>query len=303
MTPKFQTGDTLLGSWMTDVERGEPPVRFALAQPFDRLDLRPGRLLLFGGAPGHGKTAAILQTVVDLLRLNPSARVLVANVEMTPTLLLERAVSRLSGVPLTPIADRTLKPEQLECVRIGVQALEQVADRLAFLSAPYSLVHLAAAADAFGAHVLVVDYVQRFAAGDGSKTGREELEEAATVLRRFCDQGACVLAVSAVARQKGVIGSTYAGLGLASFRGSSELEFGADGAYLLNRPDDGNLVAFVCAKNRHGPLETIVTEFDAKVQTFRMPPSGLAGFDDAQPAPPRKGKGRSSSKGENTCAT
>lgn len=304
MTPTFTTGAALLGSWLTDVEKGEPTIRFALAEPFAGLDLRPGRLILFGGAPGHGKTAALMQMVVDLLRLNPTGRVLIANVEMTPTLLLERAVSRLSGVPLSVITDRTLTPEQLGRVRAAVGALEPLAGRLAFLAAPYSLEHLAAAGDAFEANALVVDYVQRFAVGDGTKSGREALETAATVLRGFCDHGACVLVASAVSRQKGNAGSTYAGLGLASFRGSSELEFGCDAAYLLVRKDDSDAITFECAKNRFGAVADVPTVFDATVQTFRGAPSGLAAFDAVRPAKaPKPRRGANQSEGGQPCVT
>src|SRR3954468_3372241 len=193
MKPTFSTGADLLGGWFADVERGEPPVRFRLPDPFSALDVRPGRLALFGGAPGGGKTAALLQVGMDLLRSNDNARLLVANVEMVPALLVERITSRLSGVPLTAIADRTLTADQLGRVRAAVAALAPVAGRLAFLHAPFALEHVAAAGTAFGADVLVLDYVQRFTAGDGTGDKREQLEAAATVLRRFCDAGAAVL--------------------------------------------------------------------------------------------------------------
>jgi hypothetical protein len=101
MTATYITVADLVGSWLSDVERGDPPVRYTLAPPFDALDVRPGRLILFGGAPGSGKTAALMQIGIDLLRLNPAARLLVANVEMVPALLVERIVSRLSAVSLT----------------------------------------------------------------------------------------------------------------------------------------------------------------------------------------------------------
>jgi hypothetical protein len=44
------------------------------------------------------------------------------------------------------------------------------------------------------------------------------------VLRGFADAGAAVLVASAVSRQMSNHGSSYTGLNLASFRGSSELE-------------------------------------------------------------------------------
>jgi replicative DNA helicase len=283
MTPSFTTAADLFGTWYSDVEHGEPPVRFVLPAPFGSLDVRPGRLLLIGGPPGVGKTAALLQVGIDLLRLNPTARLLVANVEMVPTLLVERIVSRLSSVPLTAIADRALTADQLNRVKTAVATLAPVADRLAFLHPPFALEHVAAAGTAFGANVLMLDYIQRFTVGTPSKDKREQLETAATVLRRFCDAGAVVFAASAVARQKHAGGSTYRGLNLASFRGSSELEYGADAAYLLES-DGGGVVRFRCEKNRYGAVADIHTAFDPITQKFTPAPAGLEAFDAATPA-------------------
>jgi replicative DNA helicase len=289
MKPTFTTGADLLGSWLADVGRGEPPTRYALPEPFAALDVRPGRLILLGGAPGSGKTAAILQVGIDLLRQNESARLLVANVEMAPALLVERVASRLSGVPLTAIMGRALSADQLGRVRAAVEAIKPIAGRLAFLHDPFALEHVAAAGTAFGANVLALDYLQRFTVGDGRGEKREQLETAAAVLRRFCDAGAAVLAASAVARQKGRRGSTYAGLGLASFRGSSELEYGTDSAYLFV-PDGAGGIALQCEKDRYGPVADILTAFDPATQTFTPAPSGLEAFDAATPAAPRASK-------------
>ena len=288
MTPNFTTGADLFGAWLADVERGTPPVRFALESPFACLDVRPGRMILFGGAPGSGKTAALMQVAIDLLRLNPAARLLVANVEMSPTLLLERVASRLAAVPLTAIMNRTMTADELDRVRAAVASLGAVAGRLAFLNAPYSLEHVAAAGTAFEANVIVLDYIQRFAAGDGSKSQREQLEAAVSTLRTFCNAGAAVIVAAAVTRQKDAGGSSYKGLGLASFRGSSELEFGCDAAYVLD-PDAGT-VNFRCEKDRFGAVEGVLTDFDAAVQTFTaaVELSGLDAFDAAPPAPPRR---------------
>lgn len=225
------------------------------------------------------------------MRLNESARLLVANCEMIPTVLVERIASRLSGVPLTPIENRTLTADQLDHVRAAVEALAPVAGRLAFLHAPFALEHIAAAGTAFGSNVLILDYIQRFTVGDGKGDKREQLETAATVLRRFCDEGAVVLVASAVARQKGKSGSTYRGLNLASFRGSSELEYGADSAYLFT-PGEGEIITLHCEKNRFGRVADIVTRFDPTIQTFTTPPAGLDAFNAATPAPARASKAK-----------
>jgi len=292
MKPKYTTGADLLGPWLADVERGEPPMRYAIGAPFDAFDVRPGRALMFAGAPGTGKSAALTQMSVDLLRLNESVRALIANVEMSPALLIERAVSRLSGVPLTAISDRALTHDQLERVKVATEGLQTVAGRLAFLQAPFALEHVAAAGTAFGANVLVLDYLQRFGVGKGGQSQREQLEAACEKVRRFCDAGAAVFAAVAVARQKNERGSSYSGLNLASLRGSSELEYGADSVYLF-APDDG-AITLECAKNRYGPTTDVKVSFDPTTQTFTplVEVSGFAAFDDAKPAPTRKAKGK-----------
>lgn len=289
MTPTFTTGADLFGSWFADVERGEPPVRFKLLEPFAALDVRPGRLILLGGAPGGGKTAAILQIGIDLLRTNPAAKLLVANVEMVPALLVERVVSRLSAVPLTAIGDRTQTADELARIRRTVNSLVTVGERLAFLNAPFALEHVATAGTAFGANVLALDYIQRFTVGEAGKDKRDQLETAATVLRGFCNAGAAVLVASALARQKSANGSTYAGANLASFRGSSELEYGTDAAYMLV-PTEGGEIIFQCEKNRYGAVADIPTAFDPNTQAFTLAPSGLKAFDTTAQVRPRRSK-------------
>jgi replicative DNA helicase len=161
---------------------------------------------------------------------------------------------------------------------------------LAFLNAPYSLEHVATAGSEFKANVMILDYIQRFTVGD-TKDRREQIESAMTVLRRFCDAGAVILCAAAVARQKNNNGSTYDGLNLASFRGSSELEYGTDAAFLLV-PDENASIAFQCEKNRYGPMSDVPTKFDPHTMTFSPVPSGLDGFDTATPAPTREKKAK-----------
>jgi replicative DNA helicase len=285
VTPNFVSGADLLGSWLTDLTSGPPPVRYSLPAPFDSLDTRPGRLILFGGAPGSGKSAALTQITVELLRANLDLRILTVNVEMPATAIIERAIARLSGVPLTVIAGRLLDARQQQRIRDAVDLLAPIAARWCFLQQPYTLEHIAAAADQVGAMVLTIDYVQQLQHGSsaGRRDTREVLEAMTELLRRFCDAGALVLAAAAVARTKDKHGSSYQRLNLASYRGSSSLEYCADQAFLLACPHAGT-VQFNCVKHRYGLPTNIVALFDARTQSFTPAPSGLAGFDDVEPA-------------------
>jgi replicative DNA helicase len=89
-------------------------------------------------------------------------------------------------------------------------------------------------------------------------------------LRQFADTGVAVVVVAAVARTKDQKGrSSYSGdgLSLASFRESSELEFGADDAFILV-PKDDDSVTLKHLKARHTEPKDLVLQFDRKRQRF-----------------------------------
>ena len=292
MKTNFISTADLIGGWVAELESGQPPPRYKLPSPFAGVDLRPGMLAVFAGQPGAGKTAAILQLTVEMLRMNTEARVLIANVEMKPQNLLERIVSRLSGVPLRLLMDRTLTEEQMMRVRIGVSTLRQVANRLTFLQEPYTLAHMAGAADALGANVMVADYLQRMSV-DGERTEeRAGINAVMDKLRTFCGKDALLLAVSALSRGSSPSGATYQGATMANLRGSSELEYGADCVYILQRGEDSNVVTFHNPKQRNGSCDDIPMIFDGSVQSFTAF-DAMAAFEMAKPAPLAKAKGGS----------
>ena len=84
-------------------DNNDPVKTWKIGPAFDHVEIAPGRIVLVGGAPGTGKTALVLQWMLDALFLDHALRVLVANVEMSPVTLFKRQLSRLSGVPLTLI--------------------------------------------------------------------------------------------------------------------------------------------------------------------------------------------------------
>jgi replicative DNA helicase len=99
-------------------------------------------------------------------------------------------------------------------------------------------------------------------------------------VRGFADAGVAVLVVAAVGRKRDEKGrSGYGGLTLASFRESSELEYGADDAFLLARDDPENPaeVTLKHAKSRHGEPLDLLLRFTGAVQRFD--PAGDQGDD------------------------
>jgi replicative DNA helicase len=251
---------------------GEPPVFYPIGEgELSRIEVGPGLVTLIGGAPGAGKTAFSMQAVVDALRLTPSLRALVCNIEMPPAVLLDRQLARLSGIDLGTIRYRRFGDEHAERLDQALNTLDAITDRLAFVTPPFDLSHIAAAADAFRADLLLLDYIQRIAPPGEHGDKRGAVDAAMDYLRQFADAGVAVIVVAAVSRGKDSRGrSTYSGdaLTLASFRESSELEFGADDAFILAKNDGEQLVTLKHLKARHTAARDLVLQFDGYRQRF-----------------------------------
>jgi replicative DNA helicase len=273
MKPNYVCAADSLAGWRDDVLSGKPPVLWPLgAGDLARIECGPGAVLLLGGAPNAGKTAFTMQAVVDALRLTPELRAVVCNVEMNPAALLDRQLARLSGIDLTLIRYRRLGAEHADRIDQALATLEPLTERLAFCRPPFDLANVAATADAFDAGLLLLDYIQRIPPPGEHGDKRCAVNATMDYLRQFADNGTAVIVVSAIGRTKDSKGrSSYAGegLNLASFRESSELEFGADDAFILTTDDDqGDGVTLRHLKSRHSECRDIDLTFHRKHQRF-----------------------------------
>jgi replicative DNA helicase len=270
---RFDCAADILAGWRDDVLTGKAPVLYpAGTGELERLEIGPGLVTLLGGAPGTGKTAFTMQALVDALRLTLTLKAAVCNVEMPPAVLLDRQLARLSGIDLRLIRYRRLGAEHAERIDQAMHTLEPLAERLVFIRPPFDLANVAATADAFGAELLLLDYIQRIPPPGEHRDRRGSVDATMDYLRRFADAGVAVIVVSAVGRGKDSRGrSSYAGdsLSLASFRESSELEFGADDAFILT-PDekDDDAVSLRHLKARHSEAKDLELIFDRPLQRF-----------------------------------
>lgn len=276
---KFVTAAAALDDWRDDVLTGKPPTFYRVAEsgPLARIEIGPGLISLFGGAPGAGKTAFVMQCVFDALRLTPTLRAVVCNIEMGPPVLLDRQLSRLSGIGLDVIRYRRIEATHAERIDAGIATLESVVDRLCFVRPPFDLANVAATADEFAplatgeGLLLVLDYIQRIAPPGAAGDKRGSVDATMNYLRQFADAGAAVIVVSSVGRQKNNKGSsTYAGdsLNLASFKESGELEFGADDAFILAPTANAGVVELKHLKARHGEQCDLLLRFNGRLQSF-----------------------------------
>jgi replicative DNA helicase len=264
-----------LDRWRDDLLTGKPPIFYPPGTgTLGRIEVGPGLVTLLGGAPGAGKTAFTMQCVTDALRLTPRLRALVCNIEMPPGVLLDRQLARLSGIDATIVRKRQLRAEHADRIDQGINTLAAVVDRLCFLRPPFDLGNVAAAADDFEAGLIVLDYIQRIAPPGEHDNRRSSVDATMNYLRQFADAGVAVVVVSAVSRAKDAKGrSSYSGegLNLASFRESSELEYGADDAFILHPDEDdaeGELVTLKHLKSRHGECRDLSLRFDRRRQAF-----------------------------------
>ena len=276
--PSFVSGADLFATWKQSIFDPTPPPTWKIGETFDHVEVAPSRIVLIGGAPGAGKTALITQWTFDGLDLNPTLRVVVANVEMAPSRLLDRQLARLSGVPLTTIRRRQVVPEDVEKIGKAMTRISQVVPRLAFVKAPYTLDRIADAADDHEADLIVLDYVQRIDPPGKFTAMRDRVNALMSIMRQLADAGIGILAAAALTRSRDSKGrSSYDGkhLSLASFRESSELEYGADDAFLLypteSDADPDELVRLMTlnhAKSRDGETKDVVLKFHRRFQKF-----------------------------------
>jgi replicative DNA helicase len=271
----FRMAADVFAGWRDDVLGGTPPKPYAVGTgELARLEIGPGLVALLGGAPGAGKTAFTMQLVIDALRMTPDLRAVVCDVEMPPAVLLDRQLARLSGVDGRLIRHRQLDGSHADRIDQALNTLEALADRLAFVSPPFDLANVADTADNFDAGLLLLDYVQRIPPPGEQSDKRGSVNATMGFLRQFADEGIAVIVISAIGRTKDNKGrSSYAGegLNLASFRESSELEFGCDDAFILTPDGDdgeGEDVTLRHLKSRHGEARDIALTFDRKRQRF-----------------------------------
>lgn len=266
---------------------GQPPKTWMLhpdkANPLNLFSLRPQTVVVLGGAPGAGKTAFLLESLYKAMILDTSIKTLLVNVEMMPEQLLERLLASQCEVPLSDIIERKRTLENTPLLRKGLDTIREAAKRFAFAKPPFTIEAIRDAVNASMPSVVVIDYTQRIRI-DKSHSGqsaRDKINIIMEDLRNFANLGSCVIAVSALARDRSQEGGH--GKNAAAFRDSSEFEYAADDVWIL----DANLTktetqtasygatfnrVLRCYKKRSGVPQDIKFTFDGAFQRFEAAP-------------------------------
>lgn len=297
-------GPVSLGSLLESVQRGllhgEPPLEFRVAnEPWGTLAFRPGDVMAIAAPPGMGKSALLSQLIDDAHRLNPRAISLTVNVEMTPQIMIERKISRLSGVPLADITRRNHFRYQACDIQPAMATLVSIGDRMFFMGSPFTLEHIVEAVQQVEPNILVIDYLQRIECCMGVSDTRARMNTLMHAARNLATAGICVVLVSAVARTQSKKGGGYNAneIGMGSFRESSEIEYGSDDAFVLveeertavslDEPFPPRVLNLKHVKSRNNQRHDLRLEFDGSVQQFRLLPSrSQAAGAELAPVPP-----------------
>lgn|GEM_PF-2867591 len=226
----------VLGYVRKNLRDGTAPIMYAVAtEPWGTFAFRPGQMLAIAAQPGIGKTAFIVQAVVDALRLHPEATCLMVNVEMEPATLIERQIARLTGIDLSDITMRrnlTFRQREIDAAFVTLDALS---DRLFFMEPRFTMDRVWECVEAVKPTIVVLDYIQRIECCDGVADTRQRLNNLVNEARRLAATGICVVEVSAIGRTSSKQNGGYnrKEIGLGSFRESSEIEYGVDDAYVM----------------------------------------------------------------------
>ncbi|WP_020476355.1 DnaB-like helicase C-terminal domain-containing protein [Zavarzinella formosa] len=268
----IRNGAHVLKEVLHDIRKGQKPERYRLSAPFSHVPLGPGMMNVFAGPTGVGKTALVMQLVSDVLANNSGVSAFVANVEMDPKQLTRRMMASASGIAGTKIDGNDLTKAEKATLMQAAKGLQPVASRITFWDGEFSLSAMVGDIEATDPKILVIDYVQRLTVGTDETKGDEErtrLNDLMNKLREFAKRGVCVIILAAVSRQKGSRGSNYEGLGLASMRGSSELEYATDNVFIMEARKEGtNIIDLKHEKNRSGPLKTVALKFHGETYGF-----------------------------------
>lgn len=285
--PMVQTLGGIIGNVRDDVFSGVPPVSYPMSDgPVGSLQLRPGEMFVIAGAPGYGKTGLATQWATDAVRNTPGIKLLIANVEMSPAMIIRRQLARLSGTFLGRILQNEAGLMDDQGIQRAFATLDDLSDRIAFVQGSFSLDHIRAAVDQYEPQIVLVDYIQRIDTGHAQNDQRMRLNAVMQGIREIASGGVCVVAVSAVARTGSKKDGGYDGrsMGLGSFRESSEVEYGADEAVILvpdnEAGDEGGFgssaseepwprpILLKHVKSRNGELRDVPMFFDGRVQRF-----------------------------------
>ena len=266
---RFLPGGRVLLDAMLAIDNNVSEVVFNCGPDLEGFEVGPEKVTIVGAPPGTGKTSLANQAAFAALERHTGLRLVIANAEMTPRVLINRELCRRAMVNYQALRFATYTAEEKERLQDAGGQLSALMERTELMVGPYSAADLGAGLSEREPGIVIVDYLQKFKP-PGVAT-MEGIESVMDHLRAYAEAGWAVIALSATKRAEGGKHDS-AKLDQAAFRGSSEIEFQADAAYVLRDQSGGaegdRDMILDCVKNRHGNRGSINLRFVAAEMRF-----------------------------------
>lgn len=221
-----------------------------------------GRVYVFGGRPGSGKSTATLVIAMHAA-VESGKQSLVISKEMPTVDVTGRLLARGAEVSLAAINARRIDEYGMARIR---SYIKQVGHPSITVDAkPRSLAGIKTLARAHhhrnGLDVLVVDYLQLVRTDTPSRSREQEVAEVSRQLKELALELDCVVCLPAQLNR----GSTQRSdprPNMSDLRDSGQIEQDADAVILLHRPvnekgEPTGQILFIVDKNRHGPTAEV----------------------------------------------
>lgn len=256
---------------------------------------QPGEVTVLAARTSHGKTSLgvsmAFTAVLGEIRKASGRPVLIFSPEMTAAQLLHRYACQVSHVPSNVLRRGTATEEQRECYREAVNFLAQLSGYLRlFAGQSMTATEIVdtideAVEDGHTPALVVIDYIQRLKAEDGSGSAYSNASQVSTLLKDAANTYEIPLLVLSqlnrgvendrnMAKRNGTEERLPS---LSDIRDSGRIEEDADSVWLLWRQprmeaeanDTPQKATLVIAKNRNGPVGTAPLHFIPRLTLFQ----------------------------------
>lgn len=221
----------------------------------------PGHLFIVGAYTSTGKSAFLVDLICRMYRHSINPGIAIFSTEMSCEQYLIRCLSNQTGVPGWTITENKLYPNQIEPVE---KAKSHFKSRNLYLyDNLYKIEDIERTARLLKEEgcldILAIDYIQNLW-GEGSIY--ERMSKLSQILQYMAKElNITVIALSQVSNQHIRDGNNQ----LHGYKGAGEIAASADlGIELVRDAADKRRILFQIKKNRHGPTDEGVLEFDIK---------------------------------------
>lgn len=251
----------------------------------DYVRLKKGQFIILGAEPSGGKTAFALE---QMWAWSQEKRVLFVSLETDEGTIFDRQVASLAGISMDALMDSRLKPEHWEKLQ-NIRSMIAKRNFKILPAAGLSVAGVKAAAIAYRADIVIIDYLQILQSANKKLSRYEAITEISMALHILAQStGMIVIALSQVTNRDP--SAKHAPLGIHSARESGQIEADADVILMLDKFVEKGLKESGCranrilriVKNKNGRCCNIPLLFDGSTQSFVVAPVPNPQWEQAQ---------------------